>query len=86
MLTDSGGFQIFSLPKVEISDRGARFTNAVDGSTMELTPERSIEIQNTLGADVIMAFDECTPYPADEKLARTGVRRTPSPASFSSAG
>jgi queuine tRNA-ribosyltransferase len=76
MLTDSGGFQVFSLPKVEISDRGARFNNAVDGSTMELTPERSIEIQHALGADIIMAFDECSPFPADARTLRNGVRRT----------
>jgi queuine tRNA-ribosyltransferase len=76
ILTDSGGFQVFSLPHKEISDRGVRFKNEVTGDAMELTPERSIEIQNALGADVIMAFDECTPYPADEKLAATGVRRT----------
>ncbi len=76
ILTDSGGFQVFSLPGVEIRDRGVRFKNELDGSVVELTPERSIEIQNALGADVIMAFDECTPYPADEKLAGTGVRRT----------
>jgi len=53
-----------------------RFKNEVDGSTIELTPERSVEIQHQLGADIIMAFDECTPYPADEKLAGAGVRRT----------
>ena len=76
IVTDSGGFQVFSLPSKEISDRGVRFKNEVDGSTIELTPERSIEIQNQLGADIIMAFDECTPYPADEKLAGAGVRRT----------
>jgi queuine tRNA-ribosyltransferase len=76
ILTDSGGFQVFSLPGKEISDQGVRFRNEVDGSTMDLTPERSIEIQNALGADVIMAFDECTPFPADEALAATGVRRT----------
>jgi len=76
ILTDSGGFQVFSLPNKEISDRGVRFKNEITGEAMELTPERSIEIQNALGADVIMAFDECTPYPADEKLAATGVRRT----------
>jgi queuine tRNA-ribosyltransferase len=76
ILTDSGGFQVFSLPGKEISDQGVRFRNEVDGSTMDLTPERSIEIQNALGADVIMAFDECTPFPADETLAATGVRRT----------
>jgi queuine tRNA-ribosyltransferase len=76
ILTDSGGFQVFSIPKKEISDHGVRFKNDVDGSSVEITPERSIEIQNTLGADIIMAFDECTPHPADEALARTGVRRT----------
>jgi queuine tRNA-ribosyltransferase len=76
ILTDSGGFQVFSLPNKEISDKGVRFKNEVTGDAMELTPERSIEIQNALGADVIMAFDECTPHPADEKLAATGVRRT----------
>jgi queuine tRNA-ribosyltransferase len=76
ILTDSGGFQVFSLPKVEIGDRGVRFRNEVDGSAMELTPERSIEIQNALGADIAMAFDECTPFPADEARARQGVRRT----------
>jgi len=76
ILTDSGGFQVFSLPNKDISDNGVRFKNEVTGDAMELTPERSIQIQNLLGADVIMAFDECTPHPADEKLAATGVRRT----------
>ena len=76
ILTDSGGFQVFSLPNREISDSGVRFKNEIDGSSVELTPERSVEIQNALGADIIMAFDECTPHPADEALARTGVRRT----------
>ena len=76
ILTDSGGFQVFSLPSKEISDAGVRFKNEITGEAMELTPERSIEIQNALGADVIMAFDECKPYPADEKLAARGVRRT----------
>ena len=76
ILTDSGGVQVVSLPSKEISDRGVRFRNEVDGSSVELTPERSIQIQNALGADIIMAFDECTPHPADEKLAGVGVRRT----------
>jgi queuine tRNA-ribosyltransferase len=76
ILTDSGGFQVFSLPSKEIGDHGVRFKNEVTGSAMELTPERSIEIQNRLGADVIMAFDECTPFPADEATARSSVRRT----------
>lgn len=76
ILTDSGGFQVFSIPKKEISDRGVRFQNEVTGDSMELTPERSIEIQNALGADIVMMFDECTPWPADEALAARGVRRT----------
>ncbi|MGH0029120.1 MAG: tRNA guanosine(34) transglycosylase Tgt [Myxococcota bacterium] len=76
ILTDSGGFQVFSLPSAKISDRGVQFQSEVDGKGIDLTPERSIEIQQALGADIIMAFDECTPHPADEKLARTGVRRT----------
>jgi queuine tRNA-ribosyltransferase len=76
ILTDSGGFQVFSLPGVEIDDRGATFKNEVTGERTLLTPERSIEIQNRLGADIIMAFDECTPYPATRELAGQGVRRT----------
>lgn len=76
ILTDSGGFQVFSLPDTEISDRGVRFRNELNGSQMEITPERAIEIQNALGADIIMAFDECTPFPADEAQAGQGVRRT----------
>ncbi|MCS5637352.1 MAG: tRNA guanosine(34) transglycosylase Tgt [Myxococcota bacterium] len=76
ILTDSGGFQVFSLPGVEIRDEGVRFKNENTGEIMDLSPERSIEIQNRLGADIIMAFDECTPYPASRKLAATGVRRT----------
>jgi len=76
IITDSGGFQVFSLPGVEIDDGGVRFKNAVDGSSMKLTPERSIEIQHALGADIIMAFDDCSPFPADAATLRDGVRRT----------
>ena len=76
ILTDSGGFQVFSLPGVEITDKSARFKNEVTGKVMDLTPERSIQIQNKLGADIIMAFDECTPYPATRAEAGQGVRRT----------
>ena len=76
ILTDSGGFQLFSLPKKKISDRGVEFSNEINGEKVDLTPERSMEVQNQLGADIIMAFDECTPFPADEKLAAEGVRRT----------
>jgi queuine tRNA-ribosyltransferase len=76
ILTDSGGFQVFSLESKQITPDGVRFRNEVDGSEMLLTPERSIEIQRALGADIIMAFDECTPYPADAGLAARGVRNT----------
>jgi queuine tRNA-ribosyltransferase len=76
ILTDSGGFQVFSLPNKEITDRGVRFKNELDGSAMELTPERSIAIQRALGADVIMAFDECTPWPAGRSEVQAGVQRT----------
>jgi queuine tRNA-ribosyltransferase len=76
ILTDSGGFQVFSLKGKEITRDGVRFRNEIDGSVVELTPERVIEIQHALGADIIMAFDECTPYPADEELARRGVDNT----------
>jgi queuine tRNA-ribosyltransferase len=76
ILTDSGGFQVFSLESKTITPDGVRFRNEVDGSEVMLTPERSIEIQRALGADIIMAFDECTPYPADAELASRGVRNT----------
>jgi queuine tRNA-ribosyltransferase len=76
ILTDSGGFQVFSLPSKQIRDDGVEFQSEVDGSKVLLTPERSIEIQHRLGADMIMAFDECTPYPADRALAERGVRNT----------
>lgn len=76
ILTDSGGFQVFSLKKKTISDRGVEFKNEHTGERTLLTPERSIEIQNALGADIVMAFDECTPWPAEEKRAAAGVRRT----------
>ena len=69
ILTDSGGFQVFSLPSAQINDRGVRFTNEVNGDTMDLTPERAMEIQNTLGADIIMAFDDCPPSPHAPNLS-----------------
>jgi queuine tRNA-ribosyltransferase len=76
LLTDSGGFQVYSLPRAEASDRGVKFKNELTGEVVDLTPERSITVQNALGADIIMAFDECTPHPAPEAVAATGVRRT----------
>ena len=70
ILTDSGGYQVMSLAGLrEIAERGVTFRSHLDGSRHELTPERSIEVQALLGADISMAFDECTPYPADEATA-----------------
>lgn len=77
MLTDSGGFQVFSLSELrKIEERGVTFRSPRDGAVIEFTPERSIRIQNALGADVIMAFDECPPYPADRKDVEAAVART----------
>ena len=77
MLTDSGGYQVFSLADLrEINERGVVFKSPYDGSTEDLTPERSIQLQNLLGADIIMAFDECAPYPADKKHVARAVGRT----------
>lgn len=77
ILTDSGGFQVFSLSELrEVSDTGATFRSPRDGRIIELTPERSIAIQNALGADVIMAFDECPPYPASREAVEAATQRT----------
>ncbi len=77
MLTDSGGFQVFSLSELrEINDEGVTFRSPRDGHFIHLTPEKSIEIQNALGADVIMAFDECAPYPASRETIEAAVHRT----------
>src|SRR5438876_728024 len=66
LLTDSGGFQVFSLSQLrKVSDQGVEFRSHLDGSLHQLTPEKSIEVQIALGADIIMAFDECTEYPAE---------------------
>ncbi len=77
MLTDSGGFQVFSLNELrKVTDEGVQFRSHLDGSLHFFTPERSIEIQIALGADVIMAFDECTEYPAEYGRARSSLDRT----------
>ena len=77
ILTDSGGFQIFSLSKLRrITDEGVEFSSPVDGSRHFISPERSIEIQQHLGADIIMAFDECIPYPAEHEYVRDSSERT----------
>ena len=76
ILTDSGGFQVFSLAKTrKISDAGVIFKSHIDGSTHEFTPEKSIQIQENLGADIIMAFDECTD-PNDHEYSRIAMERT----------
>src|SRR5690349_12702000 len=68
LLTDSGGFQVFSLGDLrKITEEGVRFASPVNGDRLLLTPEESMRIQRVLAADVVMVFDECTPYPATEK-------------------
>jgi len=77
ILTDSGGFQVFSLgANREITEEGAIFKSEIDGSKHFFSPERSIEIQNAIGADIIMNFDECTPYPCDYEYAKNSMEMT----------
>ena len=77
MLTDSGGFQVFSLSKLrKLSDEGVRFRSHLDGSSHMFSPEHSMDVQIALGADICMAFDECTEYPADEARAAESLRYT----------
>ncbi|MSR75021.1 MAG: tRNA guanosine(34) transglycosylase Tgt [Planctomycetes bacterium] len=76
VLTDSGGFQVFSLAQLrKVDDDGVSFRSHIDGAVMRLTPERATEIQLLLGADVIMAFDECLPHDADAASVRASVQR-----------
>lgn len=77
ILTDSGGFQVFSLSKLrKITDDGVKFSSFIDGSKHFITPEKSIEIQQALGSDIMMAFDECTAPDTTEKKARAAMERT----------
>ncbi|MEO1145044.1 MAG: tRNA guanosine(34) transglycosylase Tgt [Cyanobacteria bacterium J06638_22] len=77
MLTDSGGFQVFSLSEMRtINEEGVTFRSPRDGQMIHFSPERSIQIQNALGADVIMAFDECPPYPASWEEVKASTDRT----------
>ena len=77
ILTDSGGFQVFSLAELnKITEEGVAFRNHLDGSALLMTPESSMQIQEDLGADIAMAFDVCTPYPADGDRARADMERT----------
>ncbi len=77
MLTDSGGFQVFSLNALrKVTDEGVRFRSHLDGSSLMFTPEHSMDVQIALGADIAMAFDECTEYPADRARAEESLRMT----------
>lgn len=77
ILTDSGGFQVFSLSKLrKITDDGVKFSSFINGSKHFITPEKSIEIQQALGSDIMMAFDECTAPDTTEKKARAAMERT----------
>jgi len=77
ILTDSGGFQVFSLARFrKITDEGVIFQSHLDGSRHFIGPEDAISIQRSLGADIIMAFDECAPYPAEREYIEKSVQRT----------
>lgn len=77
MLTDSGGYQVYSLAeKRKISEDGVKFTSHIDGSSHFFSPERVMDIQRIIGADIIMAFDECTPYPCDYSYAKNSMDMT----------
>ena len=76
ILTDSGGFQVFSLPKKEITEDGVFFAHEVSGERVFLGPQQATAIQNQLGADIIMAFDECIPYPATHAYAAKSIQTT----------
>ena len=77
ILTDSGGFQVFSLAeRRKITEEGITFKNHLNGDKLFFSPERAIEIQEKLGADIIMSFDECIPYPATYEYAKKSTERT----------
>ena len=77
MLTDSGGFQVFSLNDIrKLKEEGVEFRSHIDGAKLFFTPENVVDTQRIIGADIIMAFDECTPYPADFQYARSSMERT----------
>ncbi len=77
ILTDSGGFQVFSLNDLrKITEEGVEFRSHIDGSKHFLSPEKAVEIQNALGSDIMMAFDECAPYPADRDYVKKSLERT----------
>ena len=77
ILTDSGGYQVYSLAeKRKITEEGVKFRSHIDGSLHLFTPEKAMDIQRSIGADIIMAFDECTPYPCDYNYAKNSMDMT----------
>jgi queuine tRNA-ribosyltransferase len=77
ILTDSGGFQVFSLSDIrKITEEGVAFRSHLNGDKLFISPEKAMEIQNALGSDIMMAFDECAPYPADYKYVKQSMERT----------
>ena len=77
MLTDSGGFQVFSLANMrEIDENGVTFKDHIEGSSHRFTPSKVIEIERKIGADIVMTFDECAPYPSTKEYASSAERRT----------
>ncbi|QMV43831.1 tRNA guanosine(34) transglycosylase Tgt [Cohnella cholangitidis] len=77
ILTDSGGFQVFSLSEMrKITEEGVEFRSHINGDKLSLTPESATHVQNALGADIIMAFDECPPYPAEYEYVKQSTERT----------
>ena len=77
ILTDSGGYQVFSLAQSrKISEEGAKFASHIDGSPHLFTPENVMRMQRSIGADIVMAFDECTPYPSEKNAARLSMELT----------
>ena len=77
MLTDSGGYQVYSLGDMrKINEEGVTFRSHIDGSKLLFTPESVMDVQRTIGADIMMAFDECTPYPCELKYATDSMHMT----------
>lgn len=77
IITDSGGYQVFSLTGLtKVSDNGVEFQSPIDGTKLFFTPEKMMQIQNDIGADIIMQFDECVPYPCEKDRAHVAVKRT----------
>ena len=77
ILTDSGGYQVYSLAGMrKIKEEGVKFKSHIDGRNLFFSPEYAIDVQRKIGADIIMAFDECTPYPCDYKYARRSMHMT----------